>query len=145
MSQVAEYLGLFGAAFLSATLLPLGSEAVLAGMLVSGRYDAMLLVLVASLGNTLGSCLNWWLGRAVLRFQDRPWFPVSPQKLARAQAWYGRHGRWSLLLSWAPVIGDPLTFAAGAMREPLPAFVLIVGTAKTLRYLAILAAAWGWM
>jgi membrane protein YqaA with SNARE-associated domain len=145
MGHLAEYLGLFGVAFVSATLLPFGSEAVLAAMLIAGRLDPVLLLAAASLGNTLGSCLNWWLGGAVLRFQDRPWFPVSAQRLARAEGWYRRYGRWSLLLSWAPVVGDPLTLAAGVMREPLLRFVLIVGAAKTLRYLAVLGAAWEWM
>ena len=101
-------------------------------------YKPWLLVAVASVGNVLGSTVNWWLGRQLLRWQDRRWFPVKPAALAQAQAWYGRWGKWSLLLSWVPVIGDPLTLAAGVMREPLRVFLLLVGVAKTARY-AVLA------
>jgi len=134
------YLGLFAAAFVAATLLPAQSEGVLAGLIVAG-HAPLWLVLVASLGNVLGSLLNWWLGREAMRFSDRRWFPVKPAALARARAWYGRYGRWSLLLSWMPVIGDPLTLAAGAMREPLRAFVPLVALAKTGRYAVVAAVA----
>jgi membrane protein YqaA with SNARE-associated domain len=101
------------------------------------------LVLVASLGNVLGSLVNWWLGRYLERFRDRRWFPVSDRRLLQAQHWYGRYGRWSLLLSWLPVIGDPLTLVAGIMREPLWRFMLIVTLAKTLRYTVLAAATLG--
>jgi membrane protein YqaA with SNARE-associated domain len=131
------YLGLFVAAFVAATLLPAQSETVLVGLQLAG-YDPLWLVIVASVGNVLGSVVNWWLGRQVVRFSDRRWFPVKPAALARAQTWYARHGKWSLLLSWMPVIGDPLTLAAGVMREPLPVFVVLVAIAKVGRY-AVLA------
>jgi membrane protein YqaA with SNARE-associated domain len=77
------------------------------------------------------------LGRGIEHFRDRRWFPVKPAALARAERWYGRYGRWSLLLSWAPVIGDPLTMIAGVLREPLPTFLVIVTIAKVGRYLAV--------
>ena len=70
---------------------------------------------------------------------------AMPEALARMQDWYRRYGRWSLLLSWAPIIGDPLTVAAGVLREPLPTFILFVAIAKTARYLALAAAALHWM
>ncbi|MEI2454876.1 MULTISPECIES: YqaA family protein [Lysobacter] len=134
------YLGLFAAAFVAATLLPAQSEGVLAGLIVAG-HSPLGLVLVASVGNVLGSWLNWWLGREALRFSDRRWFPVKPAALARAGAWYGRYGRWTLLLSWMPVIGDPLTLAAGMMREPLRVFLPLVTLAKAARYAVVAAAA----
>mgnify|MGYP000856823250 FL=1 len=140
MSDLYAYLGLFSAAFGAATLLPLQSEALLVGLLLGSAQPAWALVLVASLGNVLGSLVNWWLGLYLERFRDRRWFPVSENRLAQAQHWYGRYGRWSLLLSWLPVIGDPLTLVAGIMREPLWRFMLIVSLAKTLRY-GVLAAA----
>ncbi|NRH27953.1 VTT domain-containing protein [Pseudomonas sp. MS19] len=136
---MSVYLGLFLSAFGAATLLPLQSEAVLVALLLSGDYSPWWLVVIASCGNVLGSLVNWLLGRAVERFRDRRWFPVSAQHLQRAQTQYQRYGHWSLLLSWMPVIGDPLTLIAGVMREPLWRFMLIVTLAKSARY-AILAA-----
>lgn len=133
-------LGLFVSAFASATLLPGQSEAVLAA-LIANEYPLVLLVAVASIGNTLGSVVNWLLGRGIERFRSRRWFPVSPQALERAQRWYGRYGKWSLLLSWAPVIGDPLTLVAGVMRERFGVFLALVGIAKTMRYVLVAGAA----
>ncbi len=133
------YLGLFLAAFVAATLLPMQSEAALVALLLAD-YTPWRLVAVASVGNVLGSTVNWWLGREALRFQDRRWFPIKPDKLIRAQQGYARYGRWSLLLSWVPIIGDPLTLAAGVMREPLRYFLPLVAVAKTGRYLVLTAA-----
>lgn len=99
-----------------------------------------MLILVASIGNILGSTANWVLGRGIERFRDRPWFPVRPAALGRATGWYRRYGRWSLLLSWVPIIGDPLTVVAGVLREPLWSFVAIVAVAKVMRYLAVAGA-----
>lgn len=135
---LAAHAGLFLSAFGAATLLPLQSEAVLVGLLLGGQYSVWTLLLAASLGNVLGSLVNWVLGRGIERWRDRRWFPVSAQTLEKAQARYRRFGSWSLLLSWAPVIGDPLTLIAGVMREPLWRFLLLVTLAKVGRY-AILA------
>jgi membrane protein YqaA with SNARE-associated domain len=131
-----SYLGLFVIALLAATLLPAQSEAALVGLLLTG-HSAFWLVVFASAGNVLGSTINWWLGREALRFQDRRWFPLSAERLARTQAWYGRYGKWSLLLSWVPIIGDPLTLAAGVMREPLRVFLPLVAVAKVGRYVVL--------
>lgn len=130
------YLGLFLAAFVAATLLPMQSEAALVGLVLAG-HPPWLLVLVASTGNVLGSTVNYLLGRQLLRFSGRRWFPMRPATVERARLWYARYGRWSLLLSWAPIIGDPLTMAAGVMREPLPTFLLLVTLAKTARYVVL--------
>lgn len=128
------YGGLFLSAFEAATLLPAASEALLIGLVLSKQHPVAALLLVATVGNVLGSAVNWVLGRWIERFRARPWFPVRPQALERAQAWYQRYGKWSLLLSWAPVIGDPLTMVAGVMREPFPVFLLLVTIAKFGRY-----------
>ena len=133
--------GLFSAAFLAATLLPAQSEAVLAAMVLGSAYSTALLLIVASVGNILGSCVNWWLGLQVERFRDRRWFPVSDQHLDRARETYAKWGWPSLLLSWAPIIGDPLTLVAGVMKEKFWRFVLVVSLAKTGRYLMIIALA----
>lgn len=87
----------------------------------------------------LGSVVNWVLGRWIEHFKEKPWFPVKAASLAHAQAWYSRYGKWSLLLSWAPVIGDPLTVVAGVMREPFPVFLVLVTLAKVGRYLILAA------
>ncbi|MEB0046799.1 MULTISPECIES: YqaA family protein [unclassified Pseudomonas] len=139
------YIGLFFAAFGAATLLPLQSEAALVGLLLSDRYGLWWLLAVATLGNVLGSLLNWWLGCRIERFRERRWFPVSPRHLQTAQRHYQRYGHWSLLLSWVPVIGDPLTLVAGVMREPLGRFLLIVTLAKAARYGVVAMATLGWM
>ncbi|MFT5782207.1 MAG: membrane protein YqaA with SNARE-associated domain [Pseudomonas sp.] len=133
------YIGLFVLALLAATLLPMQSEAGLVALLLSDNYSVIGLLLAAISGNTLGSSINWWLGRSLNRFQGRRWFPVSPAQLLRAQGWYQRYGRWSLLLSWLPIVGDPLTLVAGVMREPLPGFLLLVLLAKSARYLLLAA------
>lgn len=139
MAALAVYSGLFFTALIAATILPAQSEAVLAGLLLTGDYPVWALIAVASAGNVLGSCVNWLLGRGIERFADRRWFPVKRDALLRAERWYHRYGRWSLLLSWAPFIGDPLTVVAGVLREPFPVFLALVIVAKVGRYLVLAA------
>ena len=134
------YPGLFLTAFLAATVLPAQSEALLVALLLAD-HPPWLLVSVATAGNGLGSVVNWWVGRGIERFRERRWFPVGPDALARAQRWYARGGKWSVLVSWVPGIGDPLTLVAGVMREPLPVFVLLVTLAKLGRYVVLALAA----
>ena len=137
MSDYAAYLTLFTSARVAATLLPAQSEAVLAGLVLGGQQPVAVLVTVASIGNVLGAVINWALGRGIERFRERRWFPVGPQALARAERHYRRWGKWSLLLSWAPLIGDPLTVVAGILRERLWVFLLLVTVAKLGRYLVL--------
>lgn len=141
----AAYIGLFFAAFGAATLLPLQSEALLVGLIVSDRHWLWGLLAVATLGNVLGSLVNWWLGCRLERFQHRRWFAVSPKHMATARKHYERYGHWSLLLSWLPIIGDPLTLIAGVMREPLGRFLVIVTLAKGARYAALAMLTLGWL
>lgn len=145
LGDLAAFGGLFLVAFAAATILPMQSEAALVGLLVAGAHSPVALILVATVGNVLGSVVNWLLGRFIDRFRDRKWFPASPAALDRAAARYRRYGRWSLLLSWVPIIGDPLTVMAGVLREPLWSFVLIVVFAKAGRYLAVSGAALAWL
>jgi membrane protein YqaA with SNARE-associated domain len=142
--HLPEYAGLFWASLLAATVLPFQSEVVLFGMLLTHHYSVVLLVVVASAGNILGSVVNYGLGRGLAAFEERPWFPVRRAKIARAEAWYHAYGRWSLLLSWMPVIGDPLTIVAGVLRESFPVFLLLVSIAKMARYVAVAAISYGW-
>lgn len=139
------YLLLFLSAFGAATLLPLQSEAVLLGLLWQNEYSAYLLLLCASVGNILGSCVNWYLGLRIERFKNRKWFPVSEQNMLKAEKVYQKYGYWSLLLSWVPVIGDPLTLIAGLFKEKFWRFLLIVSIAKTGRYLFIYLFFIGWI
>ena len=137
MTDLAAYGSLFLASLLAATLIPAQSESLLAGLILAGGQPVAVLVAVASLGNILGSVLNWLIGRGVERFRERRWFPVSEKQLERAQQHYQRFGYWSLLLAWVPIIGDPLTLAAGIMREPLWRFLVLVSIGKIGRYIAL--------
>lgn len=141
----AVYGGLFLTAFAAATILPLQSEALLVALLSLRVHPVWLLIAVATTGNVLGSVLNWWLGRWIEHYRDRRWFPVSPERIEAAQRRYRRYGQWSLLLSWAPIIGDPLTVVAGLMREPLWRFLPLVLIAKLGRYLALVIVSEAWM
>ena len=143
--MLAGYAGLFFSAFGAATLLPLQSEAVLVALLLNGKYSVGLLLGIATLGNVLGSLVSWLLGRSVEVFKDRRWFPVSAAQLEKARSHYRRWGHWSLLLSWVPIIGDPLTLVAGVMKEPLWRFLLIVSLAKAARYAAVAMLTLHWM
>lgn len=135
-----EYLGLFAGAFLAATLVPFSSELALFALLAAGAEPAGLWF-AATAGNTAGSVVNWAMGRYLLHFQDRAWFPVKRQQMEAYQHWFSRFGVWSLLFAWLPAGGDALTFIAGIMRVRLPLFVVLVGLGKGLRYLVIVAAA----
>jgi membrane protein YqaA with SNARE-associated domain len=139
------YIGLFISAFVAATVLPMQSEAVLVGLLVAASHPISVLVIVATIGNVLGAVINWYLGRYLLVFREKRWFPSSQHQLERAQNWYRRYGRWSLLGSWLPIVGDPLTVVAGLMREPLISFVVLVTIAKGTRYILLAAVTLAWM
>jgi len=131
------YAALALGAFLAATLLPMSSEAMLAALVAAGKHDPTTLFAVALVANTAGSCVNWWLGRFLLHWQDRRWFPVKRAALERAQAWFHRWGEWSLLFAWLPFVGDPLTVAAGVMRVEFWRFTLLTGIGKAARYAAV--------
>ncbi|MEX1033683.1 MAG: YqaA family protein [Cellvibrionaceae bacterium] len=133
------YFSLFGIAFLAATILPAYSEVLFAGLVTQG-YDPLLLWLFATAGNTLGSAVNWLLGRYLLHFQDRRWFPFRQDSLGRSQRWFQKYGVWSLLMAWAPIGGDALTFIAGIMRVNFFLFFLLTGIGKGLRYAFLLGA-----
>lgn len=132
------------AAFVAATLLPAQSEAVFVGLLAARSVDPVALFLTASLANTAGSILNWWLGRLIARYGvDR--LPArlrpDPRRFAQAQGFFARFGWPSLLLAWVPIVGDPLTFAAGTLNYPFWRFTLLVLIGKAGRYAALWA---GW-
>ena len=133
---VGQLAGLFAAAFGAATILPFQSEVVFVALQAAGRASVAALVVVASVGNTLGAVVNYIMGRGIERFRHRRWFPVNAAQLARAQRWYARYGVWTLLLSWAP-LGDGFTVIAGTMRTPVWLFMVLVTIAKTGRYVVL--------
>jgi membrane protein YqaA with SNARE-associated domain len=118
-------------------LVPAQSELLLAALLATDCYDPWLLLAAATAGNVLGSVLNWALGRFLHDYRHRPWFPIPARALDKAERTFNRWGVWSLLLSWVPLIGDPLTLAAGLLRTPLKLFVPLVLVAKFGRYLVV--------
>ena len=131
------YLGLFFSAFLAATLVPAYSEILFAGLITAG-YDPFALWLWASAGNSLGSAVNWGLGRYLLHFKTRSWFPFKEDSLASAQRWFQKFGVWSLLMAWLPIGGDALTFVAGVMRVPFIVFFTLTAIGKATRYAVLL-------
>jgi membrane protein YqaA with SNARE-associated domain len=137
LDAIWPYLTMAGAAFLAATLLPFASEAVLAASIVGGLAPKWPLVVAATIGNTAGAVVNWWIGRELLRFQDRRWFPFKPETIAAASDRFRRWGTSSLLLSWVPIIGDPLTLVAGILRTPFAIFLPLVAIGKAARYVVV--------
>jgi membrane protein YqaA with SNARE-associated domain len=140
MTSLLTYASLFAIAFVAATLLPVQSEAVLAGLLALSQQPWWALLAVATLGNTLGAVVNWTMGLGIERFQNRRWFPATPVQLEKAKYYYTRYGRWCLFFSWIPIVGDAFTVLAGVLKERLWIFVVIVGAGKLTRYLVVAAA-----
>ena len=132
-----SYLVVFLSAFLAATLLPAQSEAVLSFYILSAPQTVFALLLVATVENVLGSVVNWVLGIYATKFQNRKWFPATPSQIKRAEKFYHKYGRYSLLLSWVPFIGDPITVIAGVLREPVLSFLILVTIAKSARYIVL--------
>ena len=137
MTEASALLGLFMSAFLAATLVPAQSELGLGYLVINTDHSMVLLVTVASLGNITGATINWLFGRGVASST------VHSEKIKASTLywttinWYKKYGKWTLLLSWAPFIGDPITVIAGIFKVPLKTFLLIVAIAKTSRYVII--------
>jgi membrane protein YqaA with SNARE-associated domain len=131
------YLSLFIISFLAATILPFSSELTLAGLVATSNYDNLLLLIVASLGNVLGSVVNWILGFYSRNLSTKKWFPFKDEQIKKSSKWFNKFGRWSLLLAWVPIIGDPLTLAAGLFRIKFIEFLILVTIGKVSRYLVI--------
>ncbi|MCF8722304.1 membrane protein YqaA with SNARE-associated domain [Nitrospina gracilis] len=127
---------MFSAAFLAATILPLSSEVVLSALLLNGLTPSVL-VAVATLGNVLGSVVNFGLGYWGTELYKRKFFRVSDNEIDAALARYQKYGTASLVFAWVPVIGDPLTLAAGILRVNFMAFLVLVTAGKLGRYLVL--------
>ena len=133
-----SYFQLLIISFLAATILPLSSELVLSTMLLTESFDKYLLLVVASFGNIFGSSVNWYLGKKILIFKDKKWFPVNEKQIAKSEMYFKKYGIWSLLLSWVPIIGDPLTVIAGILKINFFTFLLLVSISKTSRYIFLI-------
>ncbi len=138
MDSLAQYgyLGLLLASFLAATILPVGSEVML-GVLLVNDYNPCAILVVATVGNVAGSLVNyglgWWGGR---RFATRL-LRLPPADMAAAEKRYARWGTFGLLFAWLPIIGDPLTVVAGALKTPIGLFLVLVTAGKMLRYIVV--------
>jgi membrane protein YqaA with SNARE-associated domain len=133
-----SYFQLLIISFLAATILPLSSELVLSTMLLTDSFDKYLLLVVASFGNIFGSSVNWYLGKKILIFKDKKWFPVNEKQIAKSEMYFKKYGIWSLLLAWVPIIGDPLTVIAGILKINFFTFLLLVSISKTSRYIFLI-------
>jgi membrane protein YqaA with SNARE-associated domain len=131
------YLSLFVISFLAATILPFSSELTLAGLIVTSNYDNLLLLIVASFGNVLGSVVNWALGFYSRNLSSKKWFPFKETQIEKSSKWFRKFGKWSLLFAWVPVLGDPLTLIAGLLRVKFLDFIILVSIGKVSRYLVV--------
>ena len=131
------YLSLFAVSFLAATILPFSSELTLAGLIATAVYDNLLLLILASFGNVLGSVVNWALGSYSRNLTTKKWFPFKETQIERSSKWFKKFGKWSLLFAWVPVVGDPLTLVAGILRVKFIDFIILVAIGKVSRYLIV--------
>ena len=120
-----------------ATIVPFGSEIYFSTLLATDKYNSLLLLIVASIGNVLGSVFNWLCGYYAAYFIQQKWFPINQNQIDKATNFFINYGNWSLLLAWVPFIGDPITFVAGALRYSIYHFLLFVSISKIARYLVI--------
>ena len=125
--------------FAAATILPFYSELLLLNMLSLYPDHWLGMALVATFGNTVGAAVNWWMGMYMLHYQDRRWFPIKARHLVRAQGWFSKYGKWTLLLAWSPIGGDAITLVAGVMRVKFWQFFVLTFAGKALRYFALAA------
>jgi membrane protein YqaA with SNARE-associated domain len=132
------YLSLFFISFLAATILPFSSELTLAGLISTSNYDNLLLLIIASFGNVLGSVVNWGLGFYSRNLTTKKWFLFKETQIERSSKWFSKFGKWSLLFAWVPILGDPLTLVAGLLRVRFLDFIILVAIGKVSRYLVII-------
>lgn len=130
------YFGMFVAAYLAATMLPLSSEIVLTTLLLGGA-SPYALVAVATVGNVLGAVTNYALGYWASLEIVRRWIKTSEEEFVKAEQRFVKCGLFSLLFAWVPFIGDPITVAAGVLRIRFFWFVVLVTTGKLARYIVV--------
>ncbi len=129
------YLNLFILSFLASTVLPLGSEALVVALIYQG-FSPFTVIMVATIGNYLGSCTTYYLGlkgRPVLEKYLSP----SPEKLEKSEKLFKKYGIYTLLFTWVPGVGDAITMVAGLTQLPFRSFSILVFLGKFGRYFAI--------
>ena len=131
------YLSLFVISFLAATIIPFSSEFTLAGLIATSNYDNLLLLVVVSFGNVLGSVVNWVLGFYFRNLTTKKWSPFKDKQIENSSKWFSKFGKWSLLFAWVPILGDPLTLVAGLLRVRFLDFIILVAIGKVSRYLIV--------
>ena len=131
------YLSLLFVSFMVATIVPFGSEMYFATLISLEKYNNFLLLVSASVGNVLGSVFNWVCGYYINYFIKKSWFPIKQDKIKKGTELFNKYGKWSLLFSWVPFIGDPITFVAGTLRFSFIPFIILVSIGKVGRYLVI--------
>jgi len=132
-----EYISIFFLSFLAATIIPFSSEVGLFSYIAVGKFNNELLLIFASLGNILGSCVNYILGLYIIKFKTKSWFPFKDNQILKATNWFNRFGVYSLFFAFLPIVGDPLTLIAGMFRVSFIKFIILVSFGKILRYLLI--------
>ena len=137
MTEVSAFLGLFLSAFLATTLIPAQSELSLNHLAINTDYSMVLLVTVASLGNTTGAIINWFIGQGISNSLIQNEKVRASTRYRIITGWYERYGQWTLLFSWAQFIGDPITVISGIFKVLLRTFMPIVTLVKTSHYLVI--------
>ncbi|MAQ36202.1 hypothetical protein BMI91_17435 [Thioclava sediminum] len=137
MLENVSLFGLFVSALLAATPIPFQSELVFVALQTLGTQNIWLMILIAAVGNTIGSLVTYVIGLGVTHWKDRKWFPATEAQLARGHRWFERWGIGLLLLSWAPG-GDLICLISGILRMSLWLFIPLVFVAKAGRY-AVLA------
>ena len=137
MDIILETSAVFFSALLSATLIPATSEAVLIATVLNGDTNIWILALIATFGNTAGAIINWAVGTFLSGLSKKSWFPMNNKIIVKAEDYFKKYGVWSLLFSWLPIIGDPLTLVAGYLKVPFWIFCVLVFLGKAARYLFI--------
>ena len=146
MADIQVYAWMFAAALIAGTFLPFlpaSSEVVLGGFLAAGKGDPGSLILSATVGNVIGSIINYFIGRYVSGLTDKRWFPVTEAQMRRASRYFNKYGFWILLMSWLPVFGDLLTTIAGLLRTDFKLFLALTALGKFFRYF-IIVVGMGW-
>ncbi len=131
-----DLLSLFLLSFCASTLLPLGSEWLLVALLLDGGHPATL-VLIATLGNSLGAATSYLVGRLGSDWLIEKLLRIDQSRQQRAERWFSRYGSWALLLSWLPLVGDPLCLVSGMLKTAPLRFALLVTVGKGLRYATV--------